>query len=367
MPTLKHVDLASPAWVGHIPFAYYFTGLLQPSTIVELGCFKGNSLNAFCQSVQDNHLNTKVTGIDAWEGDLHMGEFPEDIYQDMVYFVEANYNDFTTLKKSYFDDAVNDFDDGSIDLLHIDGLHTYEAVKNDFETWLPKLSDKAVVLFHDTTVIQENFGVIQYWSEISKCYPSFNFTFSHGLGVLIVGANAPQVATNFISQANTRPEFTNQLFYGLAEECLPSEAFDYIKQLKIKEEYFSFSPELVNCLRDKAIECECTNLKTSALFMELAYKLRPNGPLINRKHIEYQEALAEGKTKLSLFKKELDKLTIKDVINAAQVDYLRDEAVRLESSDLVMANQLMSLAYQARPTGPFIKQKFDEYTEKLKN
>ena len=36
--------------------------------------------------------------------------------------------------KGYFDDAAKDWNK-PIDLIHIDGLHTYDAVKNDFNTY----------------------------------------------------------------------------------------------------------------------------------------------------------------------------------------------------------------------------------------
>ena len=42
----------------------------------------------------------------------------------------------------------------------------------DYRSWIPKLSDRAIVLFHDTRVRERNFGVWRLWSEIASTGPS---------------------------------------------------------------------------------------------------------------------------------------------------------------------------------------------------
>ncbi len=84
--------------------------------------------------------------------------------------------------------------DAGVDLLHIDGFHTYEAVKDGFESWCNKLSDRAVVLFHDTNAREGDFGVWRFWEETRAKFPSFEFLHSQGLGVLAFGPSiSPQV------------------------------------------------------------------------------------------------------------------------------------------------------------------------------
>ncbi len=194
-------------WVEHIPFAFHIIKLLKPKILVELGTHSGNSFFAFCQAVKENNLPAKCYAVDIWLGDKHSGYYFENVYKEVVSHQQKNYPDTAILMRMTFDEALPKFADGSIDLLHIDGLHTYEGVKHDFENWLPKLSDNAVVLFHDTQIKMKDFGVWKYWEEISTKYPSFEFYHGCGLGVLAVGKNVPDDVMQFINSTENAGKY----------------------------------------------------------------------------------------------------------------------------------------------------------------
>jgi hypothetical protein len=179
------------AWWGHVPFAAWLIPALKPQLFIELGSFSGVSYAAFCQAVLAEELGTLCHAVDTWQGDKHGGHYDDSIYQDFKRFHDQRYSAISTLHRCTFDDARPRFQDGSIDLLHIDGLHTYEAVRHDFETWLPKMSPRGVVLFHDANERMADFGVWRLWDEIKERWPSFLFLHSHGLGVLAVGDQVP--------------------------------------------------------------------------------------------------------------------------------------------------------------------------------
>ena len=188
----QHFSVPAP-WAGHIPFAHWLIGALRPRTFVELGAYSGISYMSFCQSIVAHQCTTRAWAVDTWQGDPHAGYYNDSVYSTLKDKHDPLYSSFSRLVRSTFDAAVDQFEDGSIDLLHIDGLHTYEAVKHDFETWRQKLSGCAVVLLHDTCVFRDDFGVHQLWAELETQFPSINFTHSNGLGVLLVGAQQPSV------------------------------------------------------------------------------------------------------------------------------------------------------------------------------
>ncbi|MDP3924750.1 MAG: class I SAM-dependent methyltransferase [Hydrogenophaga sp.] len=163
----------------------------RPEILVELGTYSGISYLSFCQAIKEQQLTTRAFAVDTWEGDAHAGAYDETIYQNIKRAHDPHYVGFSSLLRMTFDEALAQFENGSVDLLHIDGLHTYEAVRHDFETWLPKLSARGVVLFHDTNVYRDDFGVHRLWAELSTNYPCLHFPHSNGLGVLLVGSNQP--------------------------------------------------------------------------------------------------------------------------------------------------------------------------------
>jgi hypothetical protein len=179
------------AWTGHMPFAYWLMGEIRPKVLVELGTHTGNSYFSFCQAVCDKGLLTRCYAVDTWRGDNQAGFYGEQVYEMVNRHNKSQYKKFSTLYRMTFDEALGQFKDRSVDLLHIDGLHTYEAVRHDFETWLPKLAPGALVLFHDIKIRSGDFGVWKLWAELKKQYPRcLEFEHSSGLGVLqIAGKN----------------------------------------------------------------------------------------------------------------------------------------------------------------------------------
>jgi hypothetical protein len=175
------------AWIGHLPFAFWLTGELKPKCLVELGTHYGHSYFSFCEGVTGSTEEMNFFAVDTWQGDAHAGTYDSVVF-DEVKKNNLNYAKFSTLLKMTFDEAANNIDNESIDILHIDGLHTYEAVRHDFEKWFPKLKAGAVVLFHDTAVKEKDFGVWRFWAEICNMYPN-NLEFLHSCGLGVVQIN----------------------------------------------------------------------------------------------------------------------------------------------------------------------------------
>jgi glycosyltransferase involved in cell wall biosynthesis len=171
------------AWTEHIFFAYDLVAQLRPSLLVELGTDRGESYFAFCQSALENRTGTKCYAIDHWRGDPHAGSYDETTFLAVDAHNRAHYAVFSTLLRFTFDAAAERFEPESIDLMHIDGHHTQEAVRHDLETWLPKLRPGGILLLHDVTMRGRDFGVWKVWTELQEGGRSATFEQSPGLGI----------------------------------------------------------------------------------------------------------------------------------------------------------------------------------------
>lgn len=305
------------AWYGHIPFASWLVSLLKPQTIVELGTHYGISYHAFCEAIIKNNLRAKAYAIDTWKGDFHAGHYGEEVYLNFKNYHDQHYSSFSTLMRMTFNEAVNNFSDQFIDLLHIDGLHTYEAVKHDFETWLPKLSKKGVVLFHDTCVTENDFGVYQLWKELTTQYPSFNFTHSYGLGVLLVGQERHHYLEKVASLENFQASTFNQLFQKLGDNHEKAYLLDK-NQLELQEQ--------------KKIVENNQNLiqQQTALLHEIEIQLRQKEEeFLQQKELAEQQQALLSETKDQLYKQEV-------LISEKNIFLAEQEKVLLEKEKVIV-------------------------------
>ena len=124
---------------------------------------KGDSLFAIGQSCEESNLETKIFGIDHWKGDSQAGQLDEEVFNYVSKISSENFKNIKLVRNS-FDEELMSFKDLSIDLLHLDGFHSYEASKYDLKVAL-KLQRWHYALSYVTSK-NDDFGVVDLWAEI---------------------------------------------------------------------------------------------------------------------------------------------------------------------------------------------------------
>jgi predicted O-methyltransferase YrrM len=160
-----------------------------PQTIVEIGTANGGTLFLFTRVAAPDALIISVDlpggqfgdGYPRWRVPLYR-LFPID--SQRLHLVRANSHDPETLNN-----IKRILDGRPVDFLFIDGDHTYEGVRRDFEMYGPLVRAGGIVAFHDIAAHTRSTGceVDRYWHEIRQRYPYQEFVDSPDQGWAGIG------------------------------------------------------------------------------------------------------------------------------------------------------------------------------------
>jgi len=117
---------------------------------VEVGVASGE----YSRVLLDTNPQMELYGVDPWVPypgyhDYQKESTFEKMYQETLKVTEG-FDNYHIIKK-FSVDAVKDFKDGSVDFIYLDGNHSGEAVKEDIETWMPKMKKGGIMSGHDFT------------------------------------------------------------------------------------------------------------------------------------------------------------------------------------------------------------------------
>ena len=173
-----------------------FIGTGATSTMVELGVFEGE-FSAHCRRV----LNPgRLTLIDHWDYskyDFVLEGAPQSRHIRSIFKQYFHGDPEKALQAAYVKvldrfrgdssvdvlrldiaEAAGQFADASVDIIYLDGSHTYEHVLRDLHLWFPKLSPGGLFICNDFYESQisslQNMGVIpaiQTFAKRQKIYP----------------------------------------------------------------------------------------------------------------------------------------------------------------------------------------------------
>ncbi len=149
-------------------FLYSLVRMHNPRTCLEIGTAKGNSAIAIGQALQDNGGGVLVTLDPEHQPIVPVAIRKSKLENRIRYFNGYSYN-WLEGKHEY-------------DFVFIDGDHSYENVKRDWELVKNNLSDRAMVVFHDTVLFEGPKKVV----ESIEGYEKMTFATENGVGITVI-------------------------------------------------------------------------------------------------------------------------------------------------------------------------------------
>lgn len=155
---------------------------------MEVGTYGGGTFYTLCQLANDDATLVSL--------DLHQGQYDNIGYKEVGLrsLGKPNQTIYALNRDSHeeesFEWAKGVLLNNELDYLFIDGDHSYDGVKQDFEMYSPLVKEGGIILFHDIQPHNKGAQVDILWNEIKNNYRHEEFIYEPdiqtwaGIGVL---------------------------------------------------------------------------------------------------------------------------------------------------------------------------------------
>ncbi|MCL2393675.1 MAG: class I SAM-dependent methyltransferase [Acidimicrobiaceae bacterium] len=178
------VDLPPSPWNAEVPLLAWLASTLRPGLCVELGTGDGDSFRALCQATDRFGRSCRCVGVDTWRAASAARSPFTDRFDLLNDYYRTHHAESASLLRTNANAAVGEFEDESIDLLHLARASFGDGdVPVDTGAWLRKVRPGGVVV---VSAVSESSGdgmTLKVWQEIASTHPSVVLRLRPAVGV----------------------------------------------------------------------------------------------------------------------------------------------------------------------------------------
>jgi predicted O-methyltransferase YrrM len=167
---------------------------IKPKVILEIGTARGGTLFLFSNIAHEEATLISVDLYQTIEAKALFKYIKKE--KQKIFLIQGDSHNIETLKK-----IKEILKDNKVDFLFIDGDHSYEGVKKDFEMYSPLVRKGGIIAFHD--IIPDYYAkygiktdsrageIYKFWNEVKEKYEHLEIVKDrnqdgYGIGVLFV-------------------------------------------------------------------------------------------------------------------------------------------------------------------------------------